>query len=125
MPHIQVEFRLQAAFRYDETAKAHIGVCPTLCIASQGETREEAARALLGAITMFIQNCAKRHVLDKVFSTLNLTPEKHMDADVSGAEIRVSQPPVGYTDTSVFNVPLCLVARDFNQRSRGVAHWQS
>jgi len=123
MSRLQVSFRLPAAYRRDDEAGVFVGICPMLNVISQGETREEAARALSSAITLFLVNCAKRGIMDEAMGQLGLVPDWHPSADPSAGEIRVGELPADYSDRTVIEVPFWLIAKEQSESSR--SSWPS
>lgn len=124
MAQLQMSFHLPAAYRLDDDTGMFVGFCPTLKIASQGATRTEAALALRSAITLFLTHCSKRGILDYALTKLGLVHSDHPTADRAAGEIKVGDLPANYSDQSVIEIPLMLIAADQAARD-GRESWPS
>ena len=56
-----------------------VGEFPTLGVASQGLTREEAERNLIEAAQLFIESCFERNRLDDALKELGFAPGRASD----------------------------------------------
>jgi predicted RNase H-like HicB family nuclease len=56
-----------------------VGEFPTLGVASQGRTREEAERNLIEAAQLFFESCFERNRLDEALKELGFTPGNASD----------------------------------------------
>ncbi|HVX93663.1 MAG TPA: type II toxin-antitoxin system HicB family antitoxin [Polyangia bacterium] len=65
LDRIEVTYRLPALFKRDAATGLFVSWCPPLGIFSQGTTAKEAKRALNSAVTLYIQTCQKRGILDR------------------------------------------------------------
>ena len=58
---VKVSVNLQVALRLD--GDAWVGYCPSLDMASQGDTEEEALNAVKEAVELWFESCLERGVL--------------------------------------------------------------
>ena len=69
-----VTFTLNMPVVFREEFGWIVGEFPTLGVASQGRTREEAERNLIEAAQLFIESCFERNRLDEALKELGFTP---------------------------------------------------
>ena len=69
-----VTFTLDMPAVFREECGWVVGEFPTLGVASQGRTREEAERNLIEAAQLFFESCFERNRLDEALKELGFTP---------------------------------------------------
>lgn len=70
---VQVNFHLLFGTRRDQEAGVHVGYCPALNIYSQGRSEDEAQEAVVDAAKLFIINCYRRDILNRVLRDCGMT----------------------------------------------------
>lgn len=65
---ILINIRLQGATRFDEETGLFVGLCPALKVHSQGRTQAEAEKALKDSVSLYVETCFKRNILDEVLT---------------------------------------------------------
>ena len=110
---LELVVNLKGAVRRDEEAGAFVSYCPALCLHSQGDTQEEAFKALKSAVRLYLLACYERGQLDRALreagfdsaTTTNVpaTPDDRMKEWIAIREKH-------YENTLEFSVPLHLIA---------------
>lgn len=70
---ITLEVQLRAFVRR-ETRRRWVAVCPSLGVASQGDSAEDAKRSLDEAVQAWFESCIERGVLDQALREANFRP---------------------------------------------------
>ena len=79
-----VTFTLNLPAEFREESGRVVGEFPTLGVASQGRTREEAERNLIEAAQLFVESCFERNRLDEALKELGFTPGHASDRPLPG-----------------------------------------
>lgn len=69
-----VTFTLNLPVEFREESGWIVAEFPTLSVASQGRTRDEATRNLIEAAQLFIESCFQRNHLDEALKELGFAP---------------------------------------------------
>ncbi len=95
------------AFVRKETKRRWVAVCPSLGVASQGTSAEDAKRSLREAVELWSESCVERGVLDQALRESNfrplpmgeLPPEgcDHVQVDQTMGDVRGDLFPVNVT----------------------------
>lgn len=70
---VTVEVNLHAFIRR-ETRTRWVAVCPSVGVASQGETEPKARRAIQEAVQFWFESCIERGTLDRALKDANFRP---------------------------------------------------
>lgn len=70
---ITLQVRLRAFVR-KETKARWIAVCPSVAVASQGNSVDDAKRSLRDAVELWFESCIERGVLDQAMREVNFRP---------------------------------------------------
>lgn len=117
-----MQFRLVAQLRgfirHDTDAHVHVSYCPALNIFSQGESEDQARRAIGSAVSLFLQSCYERGQLDRALreagfrasSRTGIVPVKSLGLDQEWIAVEER-----YEEVFDFDVPLHLIASQHSQ----------
>lgn len=81
-----VNFALHLRVLFKEEDGWVIACFPDIDVASQGRTREEAARNLVEAAQLFVESCYERGTLDETLKACGFVAHEPTDHRASGAE---------------------------------------
>lgn len=117
-PHIDVNFRLEAAIRHDRQTSSFVAYCPTIDLYSAGRTRGDAKKALTAAAKTYVRICYERGILGRIlkergFSAASSQPGAAPTPD--GQFIRILEHASEYDDVFNLDIPLHLVAQQQEQ----------
>lgn len=74
------------AFVRKETKRRWTAICPSLGVASQGVSAEDAKRSLKEAVELWFESCLERGVLDQAMRETNFRPLPHGQVPAAGQE---------------------------------------
>jgi predicted RNase H-like HicB family nuclease len=106
---IFISYKLKAGVYLEDASGVYVSCCPALDLVSQGETHDEARRAINEAATMYLHHCKARGILDDILDGLGFEPatdEDDVEEDDEFVDVRE------LSDFEVFDieVPLHLIA---------------
>lgn len=95
MPRGRIEMAFKLPMRLKKKEKYYIAICPALDVVTQGETKTEAKKNLVDALSLFIRSCLEHGTLDEVmkesgFSLYKKEPVKPLKTN--GDYVRVPIP---------------------------------
>jgi predicted RNase H-like HicB family nuclease len=106
MERITFEAKIQAAIKWDDTAKIYVSYAPALRLYSQAKTEDGAKEALKSAIGLYLKVAYTENVLEKSLRRrgflLASSPGEHAPADNTVTVLREK----GFT--TPFHVPASL-----------------
>ena len=110
--------QLRGVIRRDEDASVFVSYCPALNIFSQGESEDEARRAIGSAVGLFLDACYERGQLDRALreagfsksSRTGVVPVKSLGLDQEWIAVQER-----YDEVFDFDVPLHLIASQHSQ----------
>ena len=70
---IKLQLMLRAFIR-KETKNRWVAVCPSIDVASQGSSKDDAQRCLREAVELWFESCIERGVLDQAMRECNFLP---------------------------------------------------
>ena len=116
---VRFTVQLTAVWRHDEREEIYVAGCPAIRVWSQGETKEEAFKALRSAVFMYVRHCYSRNILDNVLNNRGFEPCDASEVDdctefVDVQEINDKKYPHSFS----IDVPLNLLAAQHKVRPR-------
>jgi predicted RNase H-like HicB family nuclease len=93
----RVRFDIQVPVKVFKDGVVYVAHCPVFDVASQGETREEAKKNLVEALTLFLVTCYDMGTLETVLKECGFKP-------MMTAEVEFDQP-----EEEVIHVPLPFI----------------
>jgi len=77
---ITLDVELRAFVRHD-TEERWIAVCPSIGVASQGTSTDDAKRCLDEAVQLWFESCIERGTLERALQESNFRPLQAVEAD--------------------------------------------
>jgi len=106
---MKITASVRGATRKDDQTGVYVAFCPSLQLYSQGKDEEGAARALEGAVTLFLKCCITQGVLDKALKERGFAEASQATSlspkQMIGEFIAIEN----YDRTFEFDVPLYLL----------------
>ena len=98
-------------FVRQETKRRWVAICPSIGVASQGDSVADAKRSLREAVELWFESCVERGVLDRALRESNflpLTPDE--DLDESREHVVVSRDAESDVRGDMFHIDVAIPA---------------
>ena len=109
-----MEFKLHAAVRHDEESGLFVSWCPALNIFSQGTSFPQACAAIKSGVTMWLEHCYSKGILNQALAERGFVAEDTDGPDAEGEFVNVEE-DAKFPNSFDFSVPFHLIA-DMIQR---------